>query len=116
MTDFNKLPGQENYWAGYEESINKLKNDPNLIEFDKLCFLVFGISENGKQLLEYFKDRIIFPSIPGQADNNFDKRCMYYEGYKEAFRQLIHATNNYKIRKEAEEQKIISKQAQEAKE
>jgi len=109
MTDRKLIPGQEDYWAGYEESINKLKDDPNVVEFDKLCFEVFGMSAAGKKLIEHFKEKIIFPSIPGQADSNFDKRCIYYEGYKEAFRQLIYATQNYRTRKEAEDQRTIKK-------
>lgn len=107
--DNKLLVGQEDYWKGYNEGIQKLKNNPELIEFDRLCFMVFGASEDGEKLLNYFKEKILFPSIPGSADNNFDKRCIYYEGYKEGFRQLIHAVNNYKIRKEAEDNKEIKR-------
>lgn len=115
MTERKLIPGQEDYWAGYEQSIEKMANDPAALEFDKLCFEVFGTTAQGKKLLEYFKERIIMPSIPGQLDMYYDKRCIYYEGYKEAFRQLMHATNNYLIRREAEDKKIIAKKSQEVK-
>ena len=37
MTDKkNPLIEPENYFAGYQESIEKMKNNPQLIEWDKL--------------------------------------------------------------------------------
>ncbi len=107
MSDPNLLIGQEDYWAGYNASIEKLNNDPSVVEFDRLCWHVFGNSEEGKKLLKYFEDRIIFPSIPGQGTPDYQQKCMYYEGYKESIRQLIYATRNYPIRKEAEDKKKI---------
>lgn len=112
MDNTELLMGQEDYWAGYQASIDKLKNDPNVVEFDKLCFYVFGLSEEGKTLLDYFKNNILMASIPAKLDSNYDKACIYYEGYREAFRQLIHGTKNYQIRKEAEDKKKIQKAAE----
>lgn len=109
MDNKELLMGQEDYWAGYQASIDKMRNDPTAIEFDKLCFHVFGITEDGKKLLEIFKEQMIFPSVPTKGYGDMGNACIYYEGYKEAFRQLIHATRNYVIRKQAEDEKAIKK-------
>lgn len=112
MSEREMLMGQEDYWAGYQASIDKLKNDPSFIEFDKLCFHVFGVTEEGKRILKYFQDNILMASIPAKLDANYDKACIYYEGYREAFRQLIHGTKNYIQRKEAEDKKAVQKAAE----
>lgn len=88
--------------SGYQDSINKLAENKDIIEFDKLCFHVFCMNEDGKKLLELFRERFIMPSIPGVSNPNYEKICVYYEGYKEAFRQLIMSCNSYQERKEHE--------------
>lgn len=108
--DDKLLVGQEDYWKGYRESAANMKQDPNIIQFDKLCYHVFGMSDDGKALLNYFKEHMLFPSIPGSNTPHFDKMCMYYEGYREAFRQLIHASANYVLRKEAEAKASMNKE------
>ncbi len=108
MTNSNHLlEGQEDYWAGYQASIDSLKNDPEHVAFDELCFHVFALNEEGKKLMKYFEDHILLASVPTRLDANFDKACVYYEGYREAFRQLRYAAINYKKRKEAEDNKKI---------
>ncbi len=106
MNDKTLLPGQEDYWAGYQESIDKLRNDPETISFDQLCFEVFN-SKEGKKLLEYFESNIVMGAVPSKIDNNFDKSCIYYEGYRQGFRQIIHAVKNYQLRKEAQQAKLV---------
>lgn len=107
------LPGQEEYWAGYQASIEKAKNDPRIIEFDKLCFEVFGKTEAGKKLLEELRDRYIMASTPGRDMNTYDKSCIYFEGFRDCIRLLMQSTRSYQERREAEDQKAI-KQASEA--
>ena|SRR6266568_9498163 len=106
MTD-NLLVGQEDYWQGYRTSFEDSKRDPNYIELDKLCFEVFGKTEDGKKLLEYFKEFMINPSTPASKIMDFDHCCIYYEGYREGFRQLINLTKAYVTRKEAEGERAV---------
>ena len=34
----NPFLQQEDYFAGYKKNIENMRNDPSLIELDKLCF------------------------------------------------------------------------------
>jgi hypothetical protein len=106
MTD-NLLVGQEDYWEGYRTNFDANKKQADYIELDKLCFEVFGKTEDGKKLLEYFKEFMILPSTPASKIMNYDHCCIYYEGYREAYRQLIQLTKSYVIKKEAESDKAL---------
>jgi len=97
--------GQEDYFKGYQDQINKLKDDPGRVEFDRLCYEVFGKSEAGKKLLEYVQTNIISAAVPAKMDSAYGVACSYYEGYREGFRQLVHATKSYPIRVEAEQKR-----------
>ena len=98
----NPYINPENYMSGYQDSINKLGENKENIEFDKLCFHVFCMNEDGKRLLEIFKERFIMPAVPGISNPHYDKICMYYEGYKNAFRDLIASVRSYQERKDHE--------------
>lgn len=101
--DINENPYlmPENFLSGYEESMKQNK-ESGVIEFDALCYNVFMMNEDGKKLLELFKERFIFPATPGNASSNYDQACIYYEGYREAFRGLILAVQSYQLRKDSE--------------
>lgn len=101
MTEKNGLIEPENYYDGYNESMKKLAaSQPEQVAFDELCFTVLGQTDDGKKLLDLFKERFIMPSVPctlGGAD--FPTAAIYYEGYREAFRQLIGQVEGFKQRK-----------------
>lgn len=99
----NDLPGQDNYFRGYQESIDSMgKDGKEPFEYDRLCYEVFN-SDSGKELLAYFKDSIIAGSVPAKLGEHYQVSCIYYEGYREAFRQIIAAVKQYPIRREAQE-------------
>jgi hypothetical protein len=77
----------ENYYAGYQESIDKLKNNPEYVEFDKLVHMVFG-TPDGKLLLEEIDKRFLNPALISPNNPNYQIMVIYTEGYKEAFRHL----------------------------
>lgn len=107
------LPGQEDFWQGYQTSIDKSKEDPRLIEFDRLCFEVFEKTEAGKKLLEYLIETIVMPGTPSRDTQAFPMTCVYYEGQRDCIRLLRQSTRSYRERKEAEDKRIIEKASKE---
>lgn len=87
---------------GYKDSLDKMKSGQEQIELDQLCWNVFGSTEDGRKLLQIMKDRFISNPTPSQINDNYDKACIYYEGYRAAFRYLINLTNSYQVRKDFE--------------
>jgi hypothetical protein len=97
-----------NYMEGYKESLDNFLNSRDRLELDQLMYHVFGKSDDGKKLLEIFKDRFIYAPTPGNLSGNFDHSCIYHEGYRAAFRYIISMVESYKVRKEFEAKEASS--------
>jgi len=112
MTVKNALIEPENYYEGYNESIKKAAlANPGQVVFDELCFTVLGRSEDGKKLMEMIKERFIMPSVPCKLSGvDFPVAATYYEGYREAFRQLLGQVEGYKQRMAYEAKKAATEQ------
>lgn len=99
----NGLIEPENYYEGYNASARKLASlQAEPLAFDELCFRVLGTTEDGKGLLQMMKERYIYPSVPCPLGPNFESSAVYYEGFREAFRQIIAHVEGYEKRKEYE--------------
>ena len=101
----NPLIEPENYFKGYEESAEALKNDPQVIkglEFDKLCYELFERQEAGKKFIEYVTDRYLLApsSLPGSP--TFDNEVKWGEGLRYAFLLLRNAIKSHKQRIQAQ--------------
>ena len=70
MDDKNPYIEPENYFEGYQDSIDSLKGNPDLVEFDKLCHLVF-MTPDGKQLMEEIEKRYLLPALASPMNNNY---------------------------------------------
>lgn len=84
----NKYIEPENYYDGYNKNIDDLKNRPEVVELDKLCYEVFVKNESGKKLLELFEKRFIVPGLVRIGDPTYKESVIFYEGFKEAFRMI----------------------------
>lgn len=91
----------ENYYEGYQESIEKLKDMPEFVEFDKLCHLVFS-NPDGKHLMEEIEKRYLIPSLVSPQMDNYTTMVIWAEGYKEAFRTLRNCIMSHEQRIKAE--------------
>ena len=100
----NEFLKQENYYQGYQEKIDDLKNNSNVIELDKLHYLVFRTDE-GKKLLEAYKERYLLPGFVNPNNPNAQTAAMYFEGFKEAYRIIIGSIRSHEQRIEAENNK-----------
>jgi len=99
----DRLLGQEDYFKGYQESIDAQREEVGeQLEYDRLCYEALN-TEAGKKLIEYFQNKIVMASVPAVMGAGYREACVYYEGYREGFRQIIHGFKSYPIRREAEE-------------
>jgi len=85
----NPFLQQEDYFAGYKKNIEEMRNDPSLIELDKLCFELFAVNEQGKKFMELVKERWLIPALarPGTATYQID--VIWGEGFKDFPRMLL---------------------------
>lgn len=91
----------EDYYEGYRQNIDKLKDRPEFVEFDKLCHLVF-VTPDGKQLMEEIEKRFLIPALCSPTAENFSTNVIWAEGYKEAFRMIRNCIMSHEQRIKAE--------------
>ena len=99
--EHNPILEQENYFKQYQENIDQHKNDPRVIEFDKLVYEVFERTEPGKRLLEMAIERYVIPPMANRGSPSYQLDVIWAEGFKDAFRIFIQAVKSH-------QQKIIS--------
>jgi hypothetical protein len=106
MTDtpfqHNPILEPENYFEQYKKSIDEMRNDPRMIEFDKLCYELFDMNPQGKRFMEIVIERYVIPALakPGTATYQLD--VMWAEGFKDFPRMLRMAVLSHNQRIHAE--------------
>lgn len=97
---FNPLLMQENYFQGYQDSIEKMKNNPLLVAFDKLCYEVFQANPLGKDFLNIVKERFFIGSFPGVAKGTptYQIDLLYVEGFRDAYRTIMASVESHSQR------------------
>lgn len=97
----NRILEQEDYFRQYKENIAKMRNDPSVIEFDKLVYELFKMNEQGKKFMDIVKERYLIPALakPGTATYQLD--IMWAEGFKDFARMILMAI-------QAHDQKILA--------
>lgn len=93
---------QANPFIGYNKSVEDLKNHPEFVQFDKLCYEVFEMSEVGKKFIEYVRECYLIPSLVENSNPKYDLAVVYAEGFKEAFRLIIRNILSHKQRIKSE--------------
>ena len=93
---------QEDFTAGYKDSAEALKNNPELIAFDKVCYELFSINPMGKKFIEIIIERYLIPPLADRNSVNFETNAVWAEGFKDAFRMLRHAVLSHDQRIKAE--------------
>lgn len=84
----NPILEQEDYAKGYKESIEKNRNNNEMIEFDRLCYELFFINEAGKRFLELAIDRFVIPSKTNPSSPTYFQELAFWDGYKHPFREI----------------------------
>lgn len=104
MTEKNPWIEPENYYAGYQDSMDNLKSNPEGLQFDKLCHLVLS-TPDGRHFMEEIEKRFLIPALCNPASPTFQIQAMYFEGFKEAFRMLKGVVLSHDQRIKAEDHK-----------
>lgn len=94
----NPMLEPENYFKKYQENIDNLKNQPEVVEFDKLCFETFEASEIGKRFLEFAKERFFIYSQISRGDANYQTNLIWQEGFRDAYRMIMHHVKSHQQR------------------
>jgi hypothetical protein len=84
----NPLLQPEDFLSGYRDSIEDLKNKPELVSFEKLTYEVFA-TEQGKKFMEHVKEKFLIPSIVNREAPNYRELCVWADGFKDFARMLI---------------------------
>lgn len=94
----NPFLEQEDYFKPYQQNIENLKNNPEVIAFDKLCYEVFEASEMGRKFIEFAKERFLIYSQISRGDANYDRLCLWQEGFRDAHRMILQSIMSHKQR------------------
>lgn len=97
----NPILEPENYFKDYQDSIDQHKNDPRVIEFDKLVYEVFHKSEPGKRLLEMAIERYVVPAMAARGTPTYQIDVLWAEGFKDVFRIFSNAIKSHEQRIQA---------------
>jgi len=89
--------GDENYFDGYNKSIESLKDKPETVQIDKLLYAVFE-TPNGKALMSELERRYVIPGLASRSSANYSEELIYCEGFKEAFRFMKTCITSHKQR------------------
>jgi hypothetical protein len=84
----NPLLQPEDYMKGYNDKIDNLKNDPQLVSMDKLHYEVFVMNEHGKKLLEEWIDKYVIPPMADRNAPDFPIKAVWAEGFKDFIRMI----------------------------
>ena len=96
----NPLLQPEDFLAGYKDSVESLKNRPELIAFDKLTYEVFA-SEQGKKWIELVKERYLLPSMVAREAANYQLMVIWADGFKDFGRMILQQIMSHEQRIQA---------------
>ncbi len=106
MKENNPFIQPYNHWAGYQDSINKLKDkDPESLDFEKLCYRIFD-TEDGKRLMNIIEQNYLLPVLIQRGCENYETWCVWANGFKEAFLTLRNSAKNHLNRSNKMEGKL----------
>lgn len=104
----NHLIEPENYFEGYNQSIENNRNDPNnliFLEFDKLCYEIFENQEVGKRFIEIITELYLIPAIVSRGNPTYPIDILWQEGFKDFARMILSHIKSNKQRIKAETNK-----------
>lgn len=100
--DNNPLLQNEDYMAEYRKNIDKLKNNPEVVMFDKLCYELFEVNETGKRFIKYVEETFLIPGLGKLGSPTYQIDIIWAEGYKDAYRKIKASLIAHKQRIKAE--------------
>lgn len=105
MQEKNTILEDENYFAQYQSNIENLKNQPDVIEFDKLCYELFHINSAGKRFMEIVIERYLMMGLAQRGTPTYQIDVLWQEGFKDAFRIIMTSVKSHEQRIKHEDKK-----------
>jgi hypothetical protein len=99
--EVNPLLEPENYFEAYNKNIDKLKNDPLVVAFDKLCYEVFEATEMGREFLKFATNRFLIGSQVTKGNPTYQVDVIWQEGFRDAYRMIMNHVQSHKQRIQA---------------
>ena len=96
--DKNPLIEQENYFEGYQKNIENLKNNPELLEFDKLCYELFEHQDAGRRFMALVTEKYLIPSMVSKGNPTYQLDVLWQEGFKDFARMIRNCVLSHKQR------------------
>lgn len=84
----NPILTPENHFDGYNEKIDELKNQPEGLQFQKMCYELFEATELGRKFMEYITETILLKPNADIEKPNYQNKNIWGEGFK-AFPLMI---------------------------
>ena len=94
----NPFLESEDYFKPYSDKIKDLRNQPELIEFDKLSYELFEMNPQGKRWLEIIKEKYLIYSLAQRGSPTYQIDVLWQEGFKDFPRMLLIALLAHKQR------------------
>lgn len=104
-------PYNYDYLTGYKDSIEGLKENKDVVDASRLCYEALESTPAGRKLMAYLMDTYIIRGTPAQIGPNYTDACIYFEGYREAYRQLIMGCTSYRARMESEQSNKVENES-----
>lgn len=98
MEEKNPYIEPENYFNKYNENIDALKNNPELLAFDKLCYELFENQEAGKKFIKLITDKYLIPSMVSKGNPTYQLDVLWQEGFKDFARMILSCLTAHKQR------------------
>jgi hypothetical protein len=94
----NPILEQEDYYKGYNEKIQEMRNKPEVIEFEKLVYELFEMNPQGKRFLELIVEKYLIPRRSQPGTQTFAMDLLWEDGYKSPFREIRDAIRSHQNR------------------
>lgn len=91
----------ENYFKPYEDQIKALRNNPELIEFDKLCFELFEMNPMGKRFMQLATEKYLIYGLVQKGTPTYQIDVLWQEGFKDVFRMILMSLKSHQQRIQA---------------
>jgi hypothetical protein len=85
----NPFLEQEDYMSQYRKNIEELKNRPEYIEYNLLCYELFDKNPQGKKFLELSIERYLIPALANRGTATYQIDVIWAEGFKEFLRFIL---------------------------
>lgn len=86
-------------YKDYQESIARLAElDPKVNEFGRLCYEIFFMTDNGKDLWNILEERFLHSTLVNPTAPQSEIVAVYWAGFTDCIKQFKQLANQHKQR------------------